>query len=130
MGTVFRSTVGCLNVYCLALRDEVEGIGQLDADLGLWVAEQIAPLVADAHDDFVTVRGDGAALLRFVGDGGHLLLVTVAQPEASPAVEADGLKIAGCGRGLIVGSGRRRARIAFAGPTGDEEDGDAGVAGF
>src|ERR1700761_2627456 len=61
------------------LRNEVEGVGKLDADVCLRIAEEIAPLVAEAHEDVVAVSHDLVALLRFVGDGRHVVLVAVSQ---------------------------------------------------
>jgi hypothetical protein len=57
-------------IFLLTLGDEVVGIGVFDGELGLGLAFEVAPLVADVENDLVALGGDLRARAGFVlGDG-------------------------------------------------------------
>ena len=111
------------------IREIVEGVGELDADLGLGVAVQVAPLVAHVEDDVVAVGDDFGSFAGFVDGGGHADFRLVAEDEAGPAFVASGSEIAGGGGGLICDGSAVGGDGVGAGAASDEEDLDTEGAG-
>ena len=92
------------------LRDEVERIGIFNGELGLGLAFEIAPLIANVEHNFVALGLDSGARGGFVGRRGLFGLSRGTHGQLLPVLKALAAEIALRGCALRVW------------PAGDEED--------